>query len=118
MRSGSLYFRVDILKPTEVTDVVGGATMTWEPPFMTIRAAREDIGGKEIFRGAGLAAQYDRKYTIRDPETDIDATMRLRDPAGPDGEVFEIRRFARLPGLQQGIEIFVTAVDRTGRIAA
>jgi SPP1 family predicted phage head-tail adaptor len=117
MRSGALYFRIDFLRRTEVTDDVGGATVTWVP-VMTVRAARDDIGGREIFRGAGLAAEYDRRYVIRDPENDIDATMRLRDPAGNGGEEFEIRRFARLPGLQQGIEIFVTAVDRTGRIAA
>jgi head-tail adaptor len=117
MRAGSLYYRVDILRLVETTDEVGGAAMAWLP-VKTMRMAREDIGGRELFRGSGLAAEFDRRYTLREPEIDLDATMRLRDPAGEDGELFEIRRLAALPGHEGGLEIFATAVDRTGRIGA
>ena len=117
MRAGSLYYRIDILQRVETPDAVGGASVTW-PVLLTLRAGREDIGGREIFRGSGLAAEFDRRYTIREPNVDLDATMRLRDPAGEDGELFEISRIGELPAPAEGLEILATAVDRTGRVAA
>ena len=128
MRAGELRHRVDILAPAVVEDDVGGQSTTWTL-MGTVWASREDIGGREIFRGGGIAAEFSRRYVIRAPEFDLDATMRIRDPStsrvnlDPDAEIGTLYDFARAPALigargKDGIEIFVKAVDQRGVLAA
>jgi head-tail adaptor len=109
--AGKLDRRIDLLRPIETTDEVGGASVTWER-VSTVWASRKDISGRELFR-SGVAADFRRRYVIRDPGYPIDARWRLRDPE-IDGGDFELAHIARLERRGEGYELLVRDVDQTG----
>jgi hypothetical protein len=115
MRIGGLDRTVDILEPITVDDPGGGQSVTWTKRT-TLAANRTDVAGREIFRGGGTAAEFDRRYEIRNPGFALNSTMRLRDPAGA-GPEFEIKHIAALERRGTGFELLVIAIDRTGSVA-
>lgn len=114
MRAGMLDERIVILAPTTVIDDFGAERETWATVVETWAHKRE-IQATEVLRNPQIIGELDAIFTIRHPQRELDATMRLRDHAD---RLYEIRGISSLPGRRVGYEIQARGLDKTGATVA
>ena len=76
MQAGRLRYRVDVQRPVEARDDLGGVVQSWETA-QTVWCDVEPLRAKELFEAAKIEARLSHRLTLRQ-YPGLTSTWRLR----------------------------------------